>query len=130
MCEECGNEPAFSFSFFPDPLERLRVEKLRQEFPHDEGGKALTGEALERFLEGPSEVAEAMDIKADPYTEKMTCRLTGNCTTKTEMYFVEFEKFFESPTETVKWLAHLEGKGWVNWDDFMRTMRRLRKLIR
>ena len=44
-----------------------------------------------------------------------------------EMYHVPISKMFESPSETVDWMAHLNEKGWMNWDNFMEMIYRFRR---
>ena len=44
-----------------------------------------------------------------------------------EMYYVPIGKMFESPSETVDWMAHLNEKGWMNWDNFMEMIYRFRR---
>lgn len=75
ICEKCGQEKAYSFSYFRDTDEWM---------------------------------------------------FTGDCTRESEDYYIEFDRFFESPKETVDWLAHMSEKGWMNWDDFTGMMCRLR----
>jgi len=53
-------------------------------------------------------------------------KFTGDCTTQTEMYYIELETFFKSPPATVDWLAHMHEKDWMNWKDFMGMMHRFR----
>ncbi|HNR50676.1 MAG TPA: hypothetical protein PKI80_03760 [Deltaproteobacteria bacterium] len=44
-----------------------------------------------------------------------------------EDYYIEFDRFFHSPASTVDWLAHIAGKKWINWADFMAMMKRFRE---
>jgi protein-arginine kinase activator protein McsA len=48
------------------------------------------------------------------------------CTSEDERYDINIEHFFRSPACTVDWLAHTNGKRWVNWPDFMDMMSRFR----
>lgn len=52
---------------------------------------------------------------------------TCMCTSGHERYYILFSAFFKSPAATVDWLAHMNGKGWMDWGDFMSMMRRFRK---
>ena len=45
-------------------------------------------------------------------------KFTGECTNGREEYYIVFEKFFNSPAATVDWLAHLQEKSWMDWQDF------------
>lgn len=56
-------------------------------------------------------------------------KFTGECTRETEDYYIQFERFFESPKETVDWVAHMSEKGWMNWADFAGMMHRLRNSL-
>jgi hypothetical protein len=62
------------------------------------------------------------------FKESAKWMFTGACTTDTEHYYIEFERFFASPSSTVDWLAHMDEKGWMRWPDFMAMMRRFRKV--
>ena len=53
-------------------------------------------------------------------------RFTCQCTSESENYYVEIQKFFSSPASTVDWLAHLNEKPWVAWPKFMAMMDRFR----
>lgn len=50
----------------------------------------------------------------------------GDCTANSEMYYIEFSRFFESPEETVDWLAHMSEKDWFDAADFCALMGRIR----
>lgn len=54
-------------------------------------------------------------------------KFTGDCTSKHDAYYIEFDRFFKSPATTVDWLAHMGQKGWMDWKDFMAMMTRFRK---
>ena len=45
------------------------------------------------------------------------------CTTETEDYYIPFNDFFP---EEPHWLAHLEEKGWMDWNDWNAMMVRFR----
>ena len=51
---------------------------------------------------------------------------TGQCTSGTEDYYIEFKRFFRSPASTIDWLAHMNEKNWMDWTDFMNMMDRFR----
>jgi len=59
-------------------------------------------------------------------TQEQQWFFTGMCTADSEMYYVELDRFFNSPASTVDWLAHLNSKGWIDWADFMSMIRRFR----
>lgn len=52
-------------------------------------------------------------------------RLTCMCTSKSESYYAEFRRFFQSPKETVGWLSHLQEKPWYNSQAMMSALVRL-----
>lgn len=54
----------------------------------------------------------------------------GQCTTKEEDYYIELRRFFNNPSATVDWLAHMQEKNWMNWPDFMDMMHRFRDATR
>jgi hypothetical protein len=41
-------------------------------------------------------------------------------------YSVEIDRFFDSPSSTVDWLAHLHEKAWFQADDFFDMLDRFR----
>ncbi len=53
-------------------------------------------------------------------------KFCGECTSDKEAYYMEFDRFFDSPTSTVDWLAHVHEKG-VDWKNFMDMMHRFRE---
>ena len=52
--------------------------------------------------------------------------LAGACTEGREQYYVTFDSMFESPAETVDWIAHLSEKTWFSPREFFSVVRRLR----
>lgn len=59
--------------------------------------------------------------------DKMTdWRFCGACTSETEYYYIEIDKFFGSPSSTVDWLAHMHKKVGMDWQSFMDMMHRFR----
>lgn len=42
-------------------------------------------------------------------------------------YPIEIHRLFHSPASTVDWLAHMDEKGWMQWDNFMEMMGRFRE---
>ena len=48
------------------------------------------------------------------------------CTSDNESYYIVFDKFFGSAPSVVDWLAHMHGKNWMDWNDFMDMMTRFR----
>ena len=52
-------------------------------------------------------------------------KLAGMCTSDTEYYYVEFHRFFGSPSETVDWFAHLADKKWFRKSEFCEALERL-----
>jgi len=56
-----------------------------------------------------------------------TWKFCGACTTESEDYYIEFDRFFGRPAQVVDWLAHLHEKPQTDWKDFMAMMRRFRK---
>lgn len=44
-----------------------------------------------------------------------------------EYYAVSINRMFESPGETVDWMAHLNEKDYMNWDNFMEMIYRFRR---
>ena len=54
-------------------------------------------------------------------------KVCGLCTSDTEKYYVEIYHFFDSPSSTVDWLAHLNEKS-MDWKNFMEMMERFRRL--
>jgi hypothetical protein len=49
-----------------------------------------------------------------------------HCTDNYDWYYVLLDRFFNSPASTTDWLAHLHGKAWMDWDNFMDMMMRFR----
>ncbi len=68
---------------------------------------------------------------AEPATSfswiKKTWKFCGVCTMDYEDYYIEFDRFFNSPAATVDWLAHMDEKKWMDWTAFMAMMARFRK---
>ena len=54
-------------------------------------------------------------------------KFTGDCTSDNDAYYIDFKRFFHSPDATVDWLAHMNEKNWMNWQDFMAMMHRFRE---
>lgn len=52
------------------------------------------------------------------------------CTSGRENYYIEFDRFFASPFETMDWLAHMHKKTWMDWNDFMDMAQRYRSKSR
>ncbi|WP_353572496.1 hypothetical protein [Candidatus Albibeggiatoa sp. nov. BB20] len=53
-------------------------------------------------------------------------KFTCECTKDDEDYYILLKDFFSSPASTIDWLAHINEKGWMNWNDFMNMMERFR----
>jgi len=49
------------------------------------------------------------------------------CSVEYGDYPIEILDFFKKPAATVDWLAHLHGKVWINWNNFMEMMFRFRE---
>ena len=64
--------------------------------------------------------------------DKETDKLSVNCydCTDDSNYFVPIEDFFESPEDTIDWLAHMYGKNWFRPTDFFEVMKKLRDKTR
>ncbi len=56
-------------------------------------------------------------------------KFTCECNENKEQRYILINKFFESPTETIDWMAHYHLKEFVNWDKFMDMIVRFRKEI-
>lgn len=72
------------------------------------------------------EIATSFSCSYEPHR----WRFTGECTSKDEMYYVEFERFFHSPATIVDWMAHMQEKRWFDAVDFFKMMERLRGATR
>lgn len=48
------------------------------------------------------------------------------CQNKDNPYWIGFDSFF-NPPGMVDWFAHLEEKGWVDYEDFFKMMVRFRE---
>ena len=57
--------------------------------------------------------------------ENGTWKFCCDCTSQTEDYYIVFDDFF--PGEAL-WLAHLEEKTWMDWDDWHAMMGRFHGL--
>lgn len=44
-----------------------------------------------------------------------------------EFAHIPIDRFFQSPSATVDWMAHSHEKAWMNWDNFMDMIQRFRK---
>jgi len=53
-------------------------------------------------------------------------KFTCECTSNEEKYYIPISDFFSSPSATIDWLAHLQEKPWVDWNNFMKMMDRFR----
>lgn len=62
---------------------------------------------------------------ADP--SKDVWKFVCECTTKRKIYSIPIENFFANPPATVDWMAHMNEKTWMNWNDFMNMMERFRE---
>ncbi len=49
-----------------------------------------------------------------------------HCTDNLDRYYVELDRFFKRAASSVDWLAHLQGKHWMDWNNFMDMMVRFR----
>lgn len=52
------------------------------------------------------------------------------CTSDTELYYVEFESFFQSEKAQVEWLWHLQEKNWFDSRDWAAMMIRFQQATR
>jgi len=48
------------------------------------------------------------------------------CSSETEQYYIQFDRFFKSPGTTVDWMAHMREKVWFDPNDFFDMMDRFR----
>lgn len=73
------------------------------------------------------EVCRLEEATSFSYFKNGGWKFTGACTVDTERYYIELYRFFNSPSSTTDWLAHMDEKTWMDWKDFMSMMHRFRK---
>lgn len=130
VCEVCGCEPAYSFSF------------IRQDTsPEWEAWTKKHNEAdavAERKLGygEPIPGDEFMKMKFSSVVKEHRCplpgcwKLAGECSSGNEMYYIEFRSFFANPQSTTDWLAHMYEKPWFNPEDFFAMLHRFRAVTK
>lgn len=65
-------------------------------------------------------------VDKDDDTGDSAWKFVGGCMSGIETYYIEFERFFNSPPSSVDWMAHMSEKSWMKWTDFMTMMGRFR----
>lgn len=58
---------------------------------------------------------------------KLKWKFAGDCSAKTEFYYIQLTAYFKSPAATVDWLAHMHEKNWFDASDFLEMIHRFRK---
>jgi hypothetical protein len=112
ICEVCGEKTAFAFCLVHDKAKSKAFEDwAAQQKP----------EPI-KFIDAAADVTDRTRIPAQG--KWMFC---CECTSDSDIYYIEFERFFGSPKAIVDWLAHVHHKPWMDWEDFMDMMYRFRE---
>lgn len=131
-CELCGKNQAKGFAFRqPKDFDEKVQEFMALEKEHLEPLPLLTGNELMEAC-NPNSPLRAEIMKRDKFTKRyfpkdevlLTCHYcadeSGIC------YYVTFLDFGASPSEVIDWIAHLDGKQWMSWENFVSACKRMR----
>jgi len=73
-----------------------------------------------------SEATSFSLISAGSDSSKDNWKFVCEYTAENEGYYIIIDDFFANPPEAVDWMAHMQEKSWMDWNNFMEMMSRFR----
>ena len=64
-------------------------------------------------------------LDSDPM--KGEWKFVCDCTIESEDYYIAIKDFLGNPQAAVNWMAHMNKKTWMGWNDFMNMITRFRE---
>ena len=76
---------------------------------------------------GTNEATSFSFIGNNPESFEGNWKFVCECTIDNEDYYIPINSFFANPPAAVDWMAHMQEKSWMDWNNFMEMMNRFRK---